>query len=246
MGVIRVADQSPPRPDASGGRDDLFGGGAELAEQMALVVHELRSPLATTSQVISLLGRRPDSPPDPELLAVAQRQLDAGLRRVEQLLVLLGHTAGRTALRPEPHGLDALVRELTEQQRLDETAHDLVVEIDPSLRVSVDREAFAHVLENLVGNAARHAPAGTPIVIAAQPRGDEVLLRVVDRGPGMTADVLERAFEPFTRGADGGAGLGLTVVRHMVEAHGGRVWFEIDPETPGTCVVVALPAAAGE
>jgi signal transduction histidine kinase len=234
---------SEPRPPA-GESSRLFRGvdTADLAEQMALVVHELRSPLAAIAQVVDLLERTADQPPDPSLLNVARRQAEAGLRRVQQLLVLLRADAGRDTMVPVPQDLRSLVLELTEQQRMTDT-HDLILEIDPHLRVEVDREAFAHVLENLLANASRHAPPGSAIVVAAQPRGDEVLVRVVDQGPGIDEDLHEEVFEPFTRGAEGGAGLGLTIVRHMVEAHGGRVWVGLDPELTGTSLVVALPRA---
>lgn len=217
--------------------------GPSLAEQVARIVHELRSPLAGASQALTLLERTPDRAPDPDVLEIARRQLEAGMRRVEQLLLLLREDAGRGGLSPAPHRLDALVRE-TANPRLHGGQPPVRVEIDPTLWVSVDPAAFAHVIENLLSNAHRHAPATSEIIVTAQAHGEEVLLRVIDHGDGIDPGLLEAAFEPFVRGGDGGAGLGLAIVRQVVEGHGGRVWIEIDPEQPGTCLVVALPAAS--
>jgi signal transduction histidine kinase len=79
--------------------------------------------------------------------------------------------------------------------------------------------------------------------VSAEARDARVLLRVSDEGPGIDPEVFDQVFEPFARGSGGGAGLGLTIVRHLVEAHGGEVWIEIDPNARGTSLVVALPSA---
>jgi signal transduction histidine kinase len=242
-GVIRVDSEPTPgwAPDDDAGGNTLFADRERLAKQLALIVHELRSPLAATSQAIGLLERRSDQPPDPQVLGIARRQIELGLRRVEQLLVVLRDDVGPSTFEPTPQPLREVVLASTEQEPLIHDDSPLVVEIDPSLWVPLDRDAFAHVVENLVSNAVRHAPSGTAVVLRAEADDEEVRLRVIDQGPGMDTEVLGRAFEPFVRGEGGGAGLGLTVVRQVIEAHGGRVWVEIDPEAGGTSVVVALP-----
>ena len=219
----------------------LSGDDTALAEQMARIVHELRSPLANAAQAVEYLELTADQPPDPTVLQVARRQLDSGLRRVEQLLLLLRDEAGRGRLEPSHHRLRDLVVVVTDDHDLAEAAPRLHVDIDPELWVAVDPNAFTHILENLIHNATRHSPKDTAVRVLAEARGAEVLLRVIDGGPGIDPALLDHAFEPFTRGAGGGAGLGLTIVRHLVEAHDGRVWIEIDPEATGTCLVVALP-----
>jgi signal transduction histidine kinase len=117
------------------------------------------------------------------------------------------------------------------------------VEVDPDLEVVVDRAAFEHVVDNLVSNAVRHAPAGSSVQVRAEPRGSEVWMEVADEGPGIAPELRDEVFEPFVRGQQGGAGLGLTIVRSFVEAHGGRVWIE-EGRPRGTRVLVALPSAA--
>lgn len=241
-----TADAPPPGTVPSSTAVPALGmtgaSGTELAEQMARVVHELRSPLAATSQVIDLLERTADQPPDPSLLAIARRQIDSGLRRVGQLLVLLTSEADRAQLQPRPHRLAELVHEHLAPRRATEPEHDLRMEIDEDLTVLVDGAAFIHVLDNLVTNAVRHAPSGSAVLLAGKAVNDQARLRIVDAGPGMDAELRARAFDPFARGAGGGAGLGLTIVRHVVDAHGGEVWIE-DAEPQGTCVVVSLPRA---
>jgi signal transduction histidine kinase len=244
-----IVGESRPSEDAgdASGRDAarptglLSGDDTTLAEQVARIVHELRSPLASAAQAVDHLERTGDQPPDPTVLGVARRQLDAGLRRVEQLLMLLRDDAGRGEIAPEPHRLRDLVLQVTEERHLTVPQPRLRVDVASSLWVTVDANAFVHVLENLVGNAVRHAPEDTAVTVVAQAADGEVLLRVIDEGPGIDPDIVDRAFEPFTRGAEGGAGLGLTIVRHVVAAHGGRVWVEVDPDSVGTHVVVALP-----
>lgn len=218
--------------------------GEELAGQMAQVVHELRGPLATTMQVVDLLDLHADDPPDPRLLDVARRQLNAGLRRVDQLLTLLREPSGGDHLDPRPHVLRDLVEDLVGRRRALEERHRFETDVDPDIEVLVDRHAFEQMLDNLLGNASRHAPADSTIRVLATARDDEVHLRVVDDGPGIDPELGERALEPFVRGRQGGSGLGLAVVRQLVEAHGGRIWLETDVH--GSFVVLALPTPAAQ
>ena len=112
------------------------------------------------------------------------------------------------------------------------------------------------VLDNLLRNADRHAPPGTPIALEAAPgKRSMVVTRVVDQGPGVAAELRERIFERFVRGPDagagngdqaptvGGTGLGLAIVRGLVEAHAGRVWVEDPAAGEGGCFAFTLPAA---
>jgi two-component system sensor histidine kinase KdpD len=123
----------------------------------------------------------------------------------------------------------ALVR--LEEQQL--RGRKVEVQIEPSLPlVAIDAVLVEQVLINLLENAAKYAPPGESIVIAAR-AGDEpphVVVEVADRGPGVPADQVDRIFEKFYRlpreREGGGAGLGLAICRGIVEAHGGRIWVE--------------------
>jgi two-component system sensor histidine kinase KdpD len=116
--------------------------------------------------------------------------------------------------------------------------------------VPVDDLLIEQVLINLLENAMRHTPPGTPIEVTAEARLGEVLVTVADRGPGVPEAEQERIFEKFHRatGGAGGIGLGLAICRGIVTAHGGRIWVE--PRTGGgaafrfTLPVVGAPPAA--
>ena len=98
------------------------------------------------------------------------------------------------------------------------------------LLVPVDNVLIEQVLVNLLENAAKYTPPGTPIDVAAQRVDDEIVVEVADRGPGIPDDEQERIFDKFHRGPSertkGGVGLGLTICRAVVVAHGGRIWVE--------------------
>ncbi len=121
------------------------------------------------------------------------------------------------------------------------------VRIDPDVQpLRADFVQIERVLANLMENAQRYSD-GEPVVIRARPVGDRVIIRVIDRGPGIPAAAQERIFEPFYR-AEGagethpGSGLGLAIAKGFVEANGGRIWVESAPGS-GSTFVIELPAA---
>jgi signal transduction histidine kinase len=109
-------------------------------------------------------------------------------------------------------------------------------------------ERLQRVLFNLIQNAIRHTPADGSVTVMAEPNGSSVEVEVADTGEGLPAEARERAFEPFYRGGDGaartgeGSGLGLTISRAIVEAHGGEIWLADSPR--GARVRFRLPRAA--
>jgi two-component system sensor histidine kinase KdpD len=116
-------------------------------------------------------------------------------------------------------------------------------------RVSVDPVLIGQALANVVENAAKYAPAASPIVIAATADETMVRLTVTDQGPGIDPSDRERVFDPFYRasrgdGAPAGTGLGLAIVRGFVEAHGGAVSVASGPSGAGTTVAMTLPRAS--
>jgi signal transduction histidine kinase len=123
------------------------------------------------------------------------------------------------------------------------------------LEVHADWDRLGQILDNLLQNADRHAPPGTPIVLEAAPgKRSMVVVRVIDQGPGVEPELRERIFERFVRGQEaatagdhgapqGGTGLGLAIVRGLVEAHAGRVWVEDPAPGEGGCFAFTLPAA---
>jgi signal transduction histidine kinase len=129
----------------------------------------------------------------------------------------------------------------------------VMVEVDGPLEVVADWGRLGQVLDNLLTNADRYAPPGTPIRVEAVPgKRSMVVMRVMDSGPGVAPEQRERIFERFVRSdegaggatdAAGGTGLGLAIVRGIVEAHAGRVWVEEPRDGGGGRFAFALPSA---
>jgi two-component system sensor histidine kinase KdpD len=118
----------------------------------------------------------------------------------------------------------------------------IVVELDPDAPpVRVDAGQIERVIANLIENALRFSPPGSPVVVRAEHGATELRIHVVDRGPGVAAAERNAIFEPFHRGHPGGSGLGLAIARGFAEANGGRVWAQEDPV--GGHFVLALATA---
>jgi len=209
------------------------------------VSHDLRSPItaiATASEVLAQMGDvLPDDDRDALVgsLLAQVRRLD---RLVGNLLELSRLEAGAATPARELWPVDGLVARALDAIGPDGDRVDVDVPEDtPS--VEVDPAQLERVLVNLLENALKFSE--TRVAIGAVARGDEVILRVVDSGPGIPAHEHERVFEPFVRGAAGdvgrGSGLGLAIARGFVVVNGGRLWIEPSARA-GSEFVLALPA----
>jgi two-component system, OmpR family, sensor histidine kinase KdpD len=217
---------------------------------LTAVSHDLRTPLASAKAAVTSL-RSPDitwSAADrAELLATADESLDKLSRLVGNLLDMSRLQAGAMAVFCRPTGLDDVVAVALDQ--LGPASRKVIVDIPDSLpEVQADPAILERVIVNLTGNALRYSPPGKPPLLAASALGDRVELRVVDRGPGIPADDLDRIFVPFQRLGDtdntSGVGLGLALSRGLTEVMGGT----LDPEeTPGggLTMIISLLAAPG-
>jgi signal transduction histidine kinase len=161
-------------------------------------------------------------------------------------------TRGAVALRREPVEVSAVVRRAVESSRplIESTRHALQVLLPAEpLRVDADPRRFEQILVNLLDNAARYTPRSGRIVVSAKRSGGEVVLRVRDDGRGMAPDLLPHVFDLFVRGdpsLDGpqrGLGVGLTLVKSLVEMHGGTVEALSEGVGRGSEIVVRLPLA---
>jgi two-component system sensor histidine kinase KdpD len=124
-----------------------------------------------------------------------------------------------------------------EDHRIDVVAPDMLPDVD------VDRVLIGQVLINLIDNAVRHAPANSVITVKGERRGHEVVISVADTGPGVPVADRETVFDRFVSLSTGGrAGLGLTIAKTFLEAHGERVWYE-EVTGGGARFVVSLPSA---
>ncbi|MFP5308137.1 MAG: DUF4153 domain-containing protein [Actinomycetes bacterium] len=214
-------------------------------ELVANVSHELRTPLAALTAVVENLVDGVE-PADPARLAALEAQTARLTRLVGELLDLSQLDAGATRLDVAPTDLVALVAEAVDACS---SAGRVTVDIAPEARtLEVDPARFGQVLVNLLDNALRHGPDGSDVAVRASRDGGVVRITVSDQGPGIAAADATRVFERFVR-ADagrttdsGGAGLGLSITRWIVELHGGSVRVD-RPDEPGARLTVELPVA---
>ncbi|QIK76411.1 DUF4153 domain-containing protein [Nocardioides piscis] len=203
----------------------------ERRDLIATVSHELRTPLAAMTAVLENLA---DGvvPADSEHLEGALAQAERLRRLVTDLLDLSRLEAGVTRLQPGDVTVDELVGDCVREVAAAGRAGDFDVDIEAGLVVVADEARLRQLLVNVLDNAARHAPPGTPVRVTAGRAGAGWWLAVADSGPGVAADDRERVFQRFgTDPAGGGTGLGLAVARWVAQLHGGTLRF-VDPE-PG-------------
>ena len=211
---------------------------------LAMVGHDLRGPLTTLRGNAQLLRRR-GAYREANVDAIIT-QADRMARLIDDLTDLVRFEAGRPELRRAPVELVGLVRAQAEAARVLSADHAVeVVAPDGPLTGEWDADRLGQVLQNLLGNALKHAPAGGRVEVRVETDGAEARVSVRDEGPGIAPEHLPHLFERFYR-ADatgaGGLGLGLYISRMLVEAHGGRIWAESEPGA-GSTFTVALPVA---
>jgi two-component system, OmpR family, sensor histidine kinase KdpD len=215
---------------------------------LAAVSHDLRTPLASAKAAVTSLRSRDiewDAEDHDELLATADESLDRLAHLVDNLLDMSRLQAGALAVFPRPADLSEIVARSLDD--LGPAARIVSVDISDDLpEVAVDPGILERVIANLIANALRYSPPGTPPLLTGSALGDRVELRVVDRGPGIPEDHRDQMFVPFQRLGDTdnttGVGLGLALSRGLTEAMGGS----LEPEdTPGGGLTMALslPAA---
>jgi two-component system, NtrC family, sensor kinase len=214
-----------------------------LAGQMAAsVAHEVGTPLNVISGYVQMLrAKQEDGSPDAERLRTIQEQI----ARVTAIVQSLLDRTRQPPLVLRPYAPGELLEGLAELVRPSLVGNEieLGLEVAPGLpAVGVDRVQLEQALLNLVSNAVDAMPAGGRLSLAARPDGDGVALVVADSGAGIPAEDLARVFEPLytTKPPGKGTGLGLPILREIVEAHGGRVRLE-SRAGEGTIAVVCLP-----
>jgi two-component system OmpR family sensor kinase len=223
---------------------------SRLRRFIADASHELRTPLTSIRGYAELFRRGAES--RPEDLAKSMARIEAEAARmgilVDDLLLLARLDQGRP-LEREPLDLVRVVVESVDAARAIEPDRRIDLEVPSTLRLAGDGGRLRQVLDNLLDNVRVHTPPSTPAHVRLVAHGDAAVLEVSDEGPGMPAGTADRIFERFFRGDSarsretGGAGLGLSIVAAIVEAHGGTVEVA-DRDAGGTVFTVRLPLAA--
>jgi PAS domain S-box-containing protein len=225
-------------------------------EFLATLAHELRNPLSLIRNV-STLQNTPGLPePDPRWgQDIIERQVNYLTRLTDDLFDVSRITRDKLVLQKEPVNIAEVIRDAVESSRplIDQRHHELTVTMSQhSIYVDGDRVRLTQVFMNLLNNAAKYTPNGGHIWLNVEQAGDTVVVRVKDTGIGIAPESLPRLFElfyqvdrSFTR-AEGGLGLGLTLVHRLVEMHGGKVEVRSDGLNRGSEFTVHLKALPGQ
>jgi histidine kinase len=216
------------------------------------VSHELRTPLtAIKGNMEGLLDGV--IPASPEVYQQIHQEADRLAHLVDDLQELSRVEAGVYSLDIHPVEISSLVQ--TMLKRLSAIADlkgiQLHTDLTPDLpHVLADADRITQVLTNLAGNAVQYSPEGGDVTISAVRQGAEIHLSVTDTGIGIPPEHLSLLFTRFyrvdksrSRQSGGGSGIGLTIARHIVEAHGGRIWVESEGEGRGSTFTFSLPVA---
>ncbi len=234
-----LADQVSERDAALQARDEV----------RAMVSHELKTPLGMLLGDVSLLKKRGLT--DDALVLVAD--IEQAATRLQTILDDLLTLARLEALRTESEPV--LIHRSCEQaiREFERMAPDRPVNrewpehLPP---VFTDEGHVRHIMHNLLMNAHKYSPIGTPITVKCWQQGDDLVVSVDDQGPGISKDQLDRIFTPFFRSAGtsgaAGAGLGLTVCLRLVELHQGKIWVERTSEGNGTEFRFSFPVYTPE
>ncbi len=214
---------------------------------MGSVSHDLRTPLATLKVASSTLCDPQldlDLGAQRELHALIDEETDRLSRLVSGLLDLNRFDAGVLEIRRAPVEVTDLIGGVLDSLGSSLGDRAVVVDVPGDLPpVAVDRVLVDQALANLLDNAHRYAPPGTPLVVEATADRGSVVVSVADAGPGVPADERSAVFDRFARFDTGGrAGLGLWIAKTFVDAHDGRLWVD-DTPTGGACFRMGLPAA---
>ncbi|UHQ18756.1 ATP-binding protein [Lysobacter sp. KIS68-7] len=222
-------------------------------EFLAMLAHELRNPLAPIRTSLHILRMTDDPAVVSRSRDVMERQLAHLIRLVDDLLDVSRITRGKVTLNRERLDLRDVVVSALELARplIDANAHRLAVTLpDGPLPIDGDRTRLAQVLANLLNNAAKYTQPGGDIALLVDRDAHAWRLRVRDDGIGIPRDMLARVFDMFTQidqsidRAQGGLGIGLTLVRRLVQLHGGEVSVESEGTCKGSTFTVRLPAVS--
>ena len=206
------------------------------AALLSSVSHDLRTPLSSIKAAAYSLQERDVSWDDEARQSFAvtiEREADRLNRLVGNILDMSRIEGGALKAEKELYPLDELVYHVVDHLQFILKDRDIRVSLPDNLSpVELDFLQMDQVLTNLIENAVRYTPSGSPIEISAEEQNDEMLVRVADRGPGIPEEYKERIFDKFYRVSGAkqrgtmGTGLGLAVCRGLIEAHGGHIWAE--------------------
>jgi len=222
-------------------------------EFVAILSHELRNPLAAITMAAAVLDTGVQSRENSDRLITSIRRQAAHLARlIDDLLDIGRMTGNKLILRKEPMDLASAARRCVEALATTRGLAPSRIEVDAErVWIEADPVRVTQILENLLGNALKHTPAGKRIRVIVRDIGAVAELRVEDEGFGIRPDLLPNVFDPFTQGQQGldrsagGLGLGLTLVRRLTELHGGTVEARSAGPNRGSVFTLRFPSCSG-
>lgn len=222
---------------------------------ISVISHELKTPVSVIKGYASTLNREDvewDQRTVRNGLNVIDEEADKLSELIDNLLDASRLQLGTFTLDFGPVNFTALARSVAEKFRPQTTAHEIIVDFPPGFPViQGDERRLGQVLSNLIGNAIKYSPQGGRITISGEPVSDGVRISVSDEGMGLAPGQEEAIFDRFYRVDNAltretqGAGLGLYIVRSIIDAHGGRIWVESEPGE-GTTFNFELPLSQGD
>jgi PAS domain S-box-containing protein len=219
-------------------------------EFLAMLAHELRNPLASINNAVQLFGKLETEEDLEWAKEIVGRQVKHLARLIDDLLDVSRITRGKIGLKKEAINLSPVVHSAVEaaQPLIDERKHELSVSLIGTLRLEADPVRLEQILVNLLTNAAKYTDAGGRIGLTARHEGTDIVISVRDTGIGISRSLLPRVFDLFIQGdrtmarSEGGLGIGLTLVKSLVEMHGGSATAASDGPGRGSEFIVRLPA----
>ena len=211
---------------------------------LSAVSHDLRTPLTSILGAADVAQRHASSGVTFDMVRQIQRQAVSMQQLVDNLLAMARMQQGGVHLKREWWPVEDVIGSALHQLRDRLVEHPVRTELEPGMpMVRLDAVLMERVLVNLVDNAIKYTPVGTPIRVWARTGASQLLLSVEDGGPGLPAHMNpQEVFEPFTRGAPessvSGIGLGLTLAQRIVQAHGGDI--DVEPAVPGPGMVFTV------
>lgn len=223
-------------------RDDEARRSEWRTKIMAMLAHDFRSSLGVILAYAEMLESFPEKRGDHEIYDGIREAVEELTAMSEEALLMARVANNMLAVAQTPVPVRDIIRAAASRYVAD---REIAIEGDER-EVLGDRRYLLRVFDNLLSNAVKYSPAGTPVRVVVTPDGDRVEVCVIDRGPGIESADLPHVFEEFWRaksvGERSGSGIGLFIVKKIVEAHGGSVSIESNPHE-GTSVRVLLPAA---
>ncbi len=215
-----------------------------------IAAHDMKNPLGAIRTMADLVHSCPnDRETTQEMIGLIRDSADHMLHLIEELLRTAALESGTIELLKEYVDMNALVVLVIDGNTLQagRKSQKIEVQMDPCCTVEGDFSRLREAIDNIVSNAVKYSPADTTIHVSLKHKGGKMLLSVRDEGPGLTADDMKKLFGKFQRlrarptGNESSTGLGLSIVKQLIELHGGKVWAESAGEGTGSTFCIELP-----